>query len=160
MSARIGMGCSPSPLPPLFLPSQYSFSLTTFSPSGKLVQVRVANGRRDKAPGPRAPRPPPPPHPPLPPPQIEHALNAVAAGATSLGIRAVDGVVLATEKKARSPLIDGTTVKKLSPVTPNCGLAYAGMGPDSRVLARRARKSAQVRAEGERGGGGGKNKTT
>lgn len=36
--------------------SDYSFSLTTFSPSGKLVQ-------------------------------IEYALNAVAAGATSLGIR-------------------------------------------------------------------------
>lgn len=37
--------------------SQYSFSLTTFSPSGKLVQ-------------------------------IEHALAAVSAGATSLGIKA------------------------------------------------------------------------
>ena len=36
--------------------SEYSFSLTTFSPSGKLVQ-------------------------------IEHALTAVASGATSLGIK-------------------------------------------------------------------------
>lgn len=36
--------------------SDYSFSLTTFSPSGKLVQ-------------------------------IEYALNAVAAGATALGIK-------------------------------------------------------------------------
>jgi len=36
--------------------SDYSFSLTTFSPSGKLVQ-------------------------------IEYALNAVAAGSTSLGIK-------------------------------------------------------------------------
>lgn len=36
--------------------SAYSFSLTTFSPSGKLVQ-------------------------------IEYALNAVSAGATSLGIK-------------------------------------------------------------------------
>lgn len=84
------------------------------------------------------------PTPPTHPHQIEHALNAVSAGAIALGIRAVDGVVLATEKKARSPLIDATTLKKLAPVTPNAGLAYAGMGPDSRVLARRARKSAQV----------------
>lgn len=76
--------------------------------------------------------------------QIEHALNAVNAGATALGIRAVDGVVLATEKKARSPLVDCATISKLSPVTPNSGLAYAGMGPDSRVLVRRARKSAQA----------------
>ena len=66
------------------------------------------------------------------------------AGATALGIRAVDGVVLATEKKARLPLVDGSTISKLSPVTPNSGLAYAGMGPDSRVLVRRARKSAQA----------------
>jgi Proteasome subunit A N-terminal signature len=47
---------------------QYSFSLTTFSPSGKLVQ-------------------------------IEYALNAVEAGATSLGIKATNGVVIATERK-------------------------------------------------------------
>ena len=87
---------------------------------------------------------PPLPHSAPPPPQIEHALNAVNAGATTLGIRAVDGVVLATEKKARSPLVDGATISKLSPVTPNSGLAYAGMGPDSRVLVRRARKSAQA----------------
>ena len=52
--------------------------------------------------------------------------------------------MLATEKKARSPLVDGSTISKLSPVTPNSGLAYAGMGPDSRVLVRRARKSAQA----------------
>ena len=76
--------------------------------------------------------------------QIEYALNAVNAGATALGIRAVDGVVLATEKKVRSPLVDPGTVQKLSPITDSIGLAYAGMGPDSRVLARRARKSAQA----------------
>ena len=48
--------------------SAYSFSLTTFSPSGKLVQ-------------------------------IEYALNAVATGSTSLGVKAKNGVVVATEKK-------------------------------------------------------------
>ena len=58
---------------------QYSFSLTTFSPSGKLVQ-------------------------------IEYALNAVNAGATSLGIKASNGVVLATERKLPSILVDETTV--------------------------------------------------
>ena len=41
--------------------SAYSFSLTTFSPSGKLVQ-------------------------------IEYALNAVASGSTSLGVKAKNGV--------------------------------------------------------------------
>lgn len=85
--------------------SQYSFSLTTFSPSGKLVQ-------------------------------IEYALNAVAAGVTSLGISATDGVVIATEKKLPSVLVDETTVQKIQMVSPNIGVVYSGMGPDFRVLVR------------------------
>jgi 20S proteasome subunit alpha 2 len=93
--------------------SQYSFSLTTFSPSGKLVQ-------------------------------IEYALNAVMAGATSLGIKATNGVVVATERKVPSILVDETTVQKISLLTPNIGVVYSGMGPDSRVLIRKARKQAQA----------------
>lgn len=93
--------------------SQYSFSLTTFSPSGKLVQ-------------------------------IEYALNAVAAGATSLGISATDGVVIATEKKLPSILVDESTVQKIAVLTPNIGMVYSGMGPDYRVLVRKARKTAQA----------------
>ncbi|CAI5952540.1 unnamed protein product [Closterium sp. NIES-65] len=73
--------------------SQYSFSLTTFSPSGKLVQ-------------------------------IEYALNAVAAGATSLGIKATNGVVIATEKKLPTELIDETSVKKIQLLTDNSGVVY------------------------------------
>jgi 20S proteasome alpha/beta subunit len=92
---------------------QYSFSLTTFSPSGKLVQ-------------------------------IEYALNAVAAGATSLGISATDGVVIATEKKLPSILVDEATVQKICMLTPNIGVVYSGMGPDYRVLVRKARKTAQA----------------
>ncbi|KAK2076264.1 Protein phosphatase PP2A regulatory subunit B [Prototheca wickerhamii] len=93
--------------------SQYSFSLTTFSPSGKLVQ-------------------------------IEYALAAVNAGATSLGIKASNGVVIATEKKLPSTLVDEKTVKKISLLTPNIGVVYSGMGPDSRVLVRKARKAGQT----------------
>jgi len=120
--------------------SRYSFSLTTFSPSGKLVQ-------------------------------IEYALNAVNAGATALGIKgtdtrrrrpwchsvlpsllrvsptlkhntAQDGVVMATEKKL-PPLIDETSIQKINLLTDSIGVVYAGMGPDSRVLVRKARKIAQ-----------------
>ena len=76
--------------------------------------------------------------------QIEYALTAVNAGATSLGIRATNGVVLATEKKLPSILVDESTVQKMSLLTPNVGLTYSGMGPDSRVLVRKARKSGQV----------------
>ena len=44
----------------------------------------------------------------------------------------------------RSTLVDETTVRKISMLTPNIGVAYSGMGPDSRLLVRRARKQAQV----------------
>jgi 20S proteasome subunit alpha 2 len=80
---------------------QYSFSLTTFSPSGKLMQ-------------------------------IEYALKAVQAGAMSLGIKATNGVVLATEKKLPSTLIDESTVKKINELNESVGVVYSGMGPDSR----------------------------
>ncbi|GAB1312941.1 Proteasome subunit alpha type-2 [Madurella fahalii] len=88
---------------------RYSFSLTTFSPSGKLVQ-------------------------------IEYALNAVNQGVTALGIKATNGIVLATEKKSSSPLADPSSLSKISLITPNIGMVYSGMGPDYRVLVDRARK--------------------
>jgi 20S proteasome subunit alpha 2 len=88
---------------------RYSFSLTTFSPSGKLVQ-------------------------------IEYALNAVNQGVTALGIKATNGIVLATEKKSSSPLIDPPSLSKISLITPDIGMVYAGMSPDYRVLVDKARK--------------------
>ncbi|KAG9508780.1 Proteasome subunit alpha type-2, partial [Fragariocoptes setiger] len=91
---------------------RYSFSLTTFSPSGKLVQ-------------------------------IEYALSAVAAGAPSVGIKASNGVVLATEKKHKSLLFDEHSILKIEPITSHIGMIYSGMGPDYRLLVTRARKIAQ-----------------
>jgi 20S proteasome subunit alpha 2 len=116
---------------------RYAFSLTTFNPrysqdlsvdlltrcSGKLVQ-------------------------------IEYALNVVNNGVTALGIKglhhppfqrqadppATNGIVLATEKKASSPLVEPHSSSKIALITPNIGMVYAGMGPDYRVLVDRARK--------------------
>ena len=92
--------------------SQYSFLLTTFSPSGKLVQ-------------------------------IEHALMAVGTGQTSLGIKAANGVVIATEKKLPSILVDESSVQKIQLLTSNIVVTYSGMGPDSRVLVRKNQKERQ-----------------
>ncbi|KAJ1550915.1 Proteasome subunit alpha type-2 [Nowakowskiella sp. JEL0078] len=113
---------------------RYSFSLTTFSPSGKLGQ-------------------------------IEYALTAVSQGITSIGIKgiillagadvfsdlslivpfylATNGIVIATEKKQTSTLVDDTSIEKVSMISKNIGIVYSGMGPDARVLVDRARKSAQ-----------------
>ncbi|KAK1735235.1 proteasome subunit alpha type-2 [Skeletonema marinoi] len=93
--------------------SAYSFSLTTFSRTGKLLQ-------------------------------IEYALNAVANGRTALGIAATDGVVIATDKKFASSLVEGEGVQKVERITKGSGFVYSGVGPDYRVLVRKGRKSAQA----------------
>ena len=91
--------------------SDFSYSLTTFSRTGKLMQ-------------------------------IEYALNAVSNGRTSLGIASKTGVVIATDKKMGSTLIDSSNISKLSSITKHCGYVYSGLGPDQRVLVSNARKSA------------------
>uniref|UniRef100_A0AC34QVD4 Proteasome subunit alpha type n=1 Tax=Panagrolaimus sp. JU765 TaxID=591449 RepID=A0AC34QVD4_9BILA len=86
----------------------YGFSLTTFSPSGKLMQ-------------------------------IEYALNAVKNGQPSVGLRAKDGVVLATENKGS---ILHEEENKIEKICEHIGLVYSGMGPDFRLLVKKARKIA------------------
>ncbi|CAK0814341.1 unnamed protein product [Prorocentrum cordatum] len=93
--------------------SEYSFSLTTFAPSGKLLQ-------------------------------IEYALNCVAEGRPALGIKAKNGVVLATEKKMASVLIEDTSVQKVENLSDSVGLVYAGLPPDFRPLLKKGRKEAQM----------------
>lgn len=89
----------------------YSFSLTTFNPSGKLLQ-------------------------------IEYALKAVSKGHTSVGIRATNGVVLATEKVLNSSLIERSSIQKMAQITDSITVVYSGMGQDYRILVTKARKKA------------------
>lgn len=56
---------------------------------------------------------------------------------------AKNGIVLATEKRLPSPLMDESTIDKVTSITGNIGMVYAGMGPDSRVLLKKARNYAQ-----------------
>ena len=141
--------------------SAYSYSLTTFSPSGKLVQMYALNAvtkaqtslgikgalpsrYRDHAPRPGIARP---------------LLACVAARvrggscarsdrrarrrAPALLLAATNGVVLATEKKMGSPLMDPKSVQKICNLTDSAGIVYSGMGPDFRVLVKKGRKAAQ-----------------
>ncbi len=57
---------------------------------------------------------------------------------------ASNGIVIATEKKSSSILIDDSMLDKVAVICPNIGIVYSGMGPDSRVLISKARKSAQA----------------
>ena len=74
--------------------------------------------------------------------QIKHALNAVAKGETCLGIRAKEGVVIAAEKKVSSILVDEESFNKVSTIYGHVGASYAGIGPDFRVMIKKARKDA------------------
>jgi hypothetical protein len=76
--------------------------------------------------------------------QIEYALAAVGQGLPSLGIRCSNGVVLASEKPHPSILSDQSSFEKISRITPDAGVVYSGMGPDSRVLVDKARKGAHA----------------
>ncbi|KAF8823011.1 putative proteasome subunit alpha2, protease of the acylase family and NTN hydrolase fold [Cardiosporidium cionae] len=93
--------------------SAHNFSLTTFSPSGKLIQ-------------------------------IEYALNRVQQGAPALSIKALNGVVIATEKKLSTELIDELSLRKIEPLTPSVGCVCAGMPADFRVIVKRGRKEAMA----------------
>lgn len=81
--------------------------------------------------------------------QIEYALAAVGQGLPSLGIRCSNGVVLASEKPHSSILADQSSFEKISRITPDAGVVYAGMGPDFRVLVDKARKGAHAVQYGE-----------
>jgi len=75
--------------------------------------------------------------------QIEYALVRVQQGKMALGIRAKNGVVIATDKKVPSVLVDADDYQKIQNITPTTAFVYAGMGPDFRVVIRNARKNAQ-----------------
>jgi len=76
-------------------------------------------------------------------PQIENALAAVAKGETSLGIKAKNGVVIATEKKLSSTLMDETSYFKTQILCDHIGAVYSGLGPDFRILSQKSRKLVQ-----------------
>jgi 20S proteasome subunit alpha 2 len=75
--------------------------------------------------------------------QIDHALTAVGNGLTALGIKATNGVVIATKKASVSVLADETSLEKIALASNNIGMTYAGLGPDFRVLTAKGRKEVQ-----------------
>ncbi|PSR73541.1 hypothetical protein PHLCEN_2v10460 [Hermanssonia centrifuga] len=66
------------------------------------------------------------------------------SGASADPCAASNGIVIATEKKSSSILIDDSVIEKVAVICPNIGIVYSGMGPDFRVLVTKARKSAQA----------------
>ena len=76
--------------------------------------------------------------------QVEYAREAVKRGTASIGIRTDDGVVLAVDKRIRSPLMERTSVEKIHKADDHIGIASAGHVADARQLIDFARRQAQV----------------
>ncbi|RDI71025.1 archaeal proteasome endopeptidase complex subunit alpha [Halopelagius longus] len=76
--------------------------------------------------------------------QVEYAREAVKRGTASVGVRTPEGVVLAADKRSRSPLMEPTSVEKLHKADTHIGLASAGHVADARQLIDFARRQAQV----------------
>jgi len=76
--------------------------------------------------------------------QVEYALEAVKRGLTTIGIKCKDGALLVAEKRKFSPLLDESTIEKIVKIDDHIGIAYAGLGPDARVLMDIARTDAQI----------------
>ncbi len=76
--------------------------------------------------------------------QVEYAREAVKRGTASIGVRTEEGVVLAVDKRIRSPLLEGTSVEKLHKADDHIGIASAGHVADARQLIDFARQNAQT----------------
>jgi proteasome alpha subunit len=76
--------------------------------------------------------------------QVEYALEAVRRGWTALGMRCIDGVVMAVEKKKISPLIDPASMEKILKIDDHVGATFAGLSSDARILVDKARQEAQI----------------
>ena len=76
--------------------------------------------------------------------QVEYAREAVKRGTASIGIRTSDGVVLAVDKRIRSPLMERSSVEKIHKADDHVGIASAGHVADARQLIDFARRQAQI----------------
>jgi len=76
--------------------------------------------------------------------QVEYAREAVKRGTASIGVRTSDGVVLAVDKRIRSPLMERSSVEKIHKADDHIGIASAGHVADARQLIDYARRQAQI----------------
>eukprot|EP01055_Gregarina_sp_Pseudo9_P000478 Gregarina_sp_Pseudo_9__477@NODE_1304_length_1700_cov_25_782661_g1225_i0_p1_GENE_NODE_1304_length_1700_cov_25_782661_g1225_i0NODE_1304_length_1700_cov_25_782661_g1225_i0_p1_ORF_typecomplete_len255_score69_05Proteasome/PF00227_26/9_3e53Proteasome_A_N/PF10584_9/6_1e13SCAB_CC/PF16712_5/0_025SCAB_CC/PF16712_5/1_1e03DUF711/PF05167_12/0_12_NODE_1304_length_1700_cov_25_782661_g1225_i07411505 len=76
--------------------------------------------------------------------QVEYALGAVKLGATAVGISTKEGVILATEKRMGSILMEATEdLQKIVEIDRHIACASAGIIADARTLVDHARVEAQ-----------------
>lgn len=76
--------------------------------------------------------------------QVEYAREAVKRGATAIGIKCKDGVILIADKRINSRLLEADTIEKIYKIDDHICAATSGLVADARVLVDRARIEAQI----------------
>ena len=76
--------------------------------------------------------------------QVEYAREAVKRGATAIGIKTKEGVVLIADRRVASKLLESDTIEKIYKIDEHICAATSGLVADARVLIDRARLEAQI----------------
>ena len=76
--------------------------------------------------------------------QVEYAREAVKKGATTIGIKFKDGVILIVDRRISSRLIETESIEKIYDIDEFIGCASSGLVADARILVDDARKEAQI----------------
>ncbi|MET1124327.1 MAG: archaeal proteasome endopeptidase complex subunit alpha [Archaeoglobaceae archaeon] len=76
--------------------------------------------------------------------QVEYAREAVKRGATAIGIKCRDGVILIADRRVASKLMEIDTIEKIYKIDEHIAAATSGLVADARVLVERARIEAQI----------------
>ena len=76
--------------------------------------------------------------------QVEYAREAVKRGATAIGIKTKEGVVLIADRRVASKLLEADTIEKIYKIDEHICVATSGLVADARILVDRARIEAQI----------------
>uniref|UniRef100_A0A7S1FIM8 Proteasome subunit alpha type n=1 Tax=Noctiluca scintillans TaxID=2966 RepID=A0A7S1FIM8_NOCSC len=74
--------------------------------------------------------------------QVEYAIEAIKLGSTAIGIVTSEGVILASEKRVESKLLEPASIEKIFEIDQHMGCAMSGLMPDARTLIDLARSEA------------------
>ncbi len=75
--------------------------------------------------------------------QVEYAIEAIKLGSTAIAIKTREGVVLAVEKRATSPLMDASSLEKIAEIDAHVGCAVSGLTADAWTMVEHGRAECQ-----------------